>query len=193
MEKTAIFGGSFNPVHNAHIKIATVAMEKTGLDRVIFVPANIQPFKQEDTVIKSEDRYNMLCLATAHDKRFTVSDFEIKNGGISYSYITAEHFKNAYPDSKLYFILGDDSYNSVDRWMEADRLKKCVQFIVFPRIGLDKRDENTIYIDMPLYDISSTGVRYALANGEDVSDMINPAVLDYIEKHDLYKYADKGR
>lgn len=63
----------------------------------------------------------------------------------------------------------------------------------FPRIGLDKRDENTIYIDMPLYDISSTGVRYALANGEDVSDMINPAVLDYIEKHDLYKYADKGR
>lgn len=186
MNKIAIFGGSFDPVHNGHIRIAAQALSRLNLNKVIFVPAYIQPFKLDAKQASSTDRYNMLNLATKDEPLFEVSDYEICNKGISYSYQTAEHFKSIYINSKLYFIIGDDAYADIDSWKEADRLKKAVDFIVFPRLGnILVRD--AIYIDIPPDKISSTNIRELLKSGKDVSNLMPEGVLQYIKTHNLYK------
>lgn len=186
MKKIALFGGNFNPVHNGHIRIAKVAADTVGLDRVIFVPAHIQPFKQDQKSESGETRLDMLRLATAGDARFEVSDFEVKSGGISYSYITAEHYKSVYPDDILYFIAGDDAYAEIDKWMKADRLRACVEFIVFPRQGNIKVSD-AIFIDTEPLKVSSTEIRRRIRLGTEISDMVPLAVFEYIKKNKLYK------
>lgn len=186
MKKIALFGGSFNPVHNGHIRIADIAADTLGLDRVIFIPTYIQPFKQNEKSESGKARLDMLYLATENDKRFEVSDYEIKKGGISYSYQTAEYYKAAYPDSTLYFIMGDDSYAQLNTWKNVDRLSACVQFVVFPRRG-NRQEGNATFIDTPPMEVSSTEIRNKIMRGEDVSGLMPRGVLEYIKKNKLYE------
>lgn len=186
MKKIAVFGGSFNPVHNGHVKIAAEALVRLDLDKVIFVPAKIQPFKRDEKQESETDRYNMLVLATKQEPRFFVSDFELSGEGVSYSYITAEYFKTLYPNDKLYFILGADAYADIDRWKEPERLKNAAEFIVFPRQG-NQTPRDAVYINIAPIEISSSGIRNMLKNNLDVAELIPDEVLQYIKSHNLYK------
>ena len=104
MGRTGFFGGTFNPIHSGHIHLAEEAFRGLGLDRLILVPANIPPHKEAHDLCSNTDRFNMCCLAAEGHEGFEVSDFELNQGGKSYSVYTAEHFAEMYPDDELYMM-----------------------------------------------------------------------------------------
>ena len=104
MKKIGIFGGSFNPIHNGHIHLAKVVKDELCLDKVIFVPSNNPPHKDDDEFESNEDRLEMCRLAIADSDGFEVNDFELQREDVSYTVYTIRHFKEAYPDDKLYLL-----------------------------------------------------------------------------------------
>ncbi len=116
--KIAIYGGAFNPVHNEHINIARAAITQLGLDKIIVVPTAISPHKKGCMTARGKDRLQLCRLAFCGLPEVEVSDYELKRGGISYSYVTCRHFKKLYKDDELYFILGADMLQSFRFWKE---------------------------------------------------------------------------
>ena len=185
-----IFPGTFNPIHNAHIKMAEFALEKYNFEKIIFIPAYIPPHKEIDKTLANH-RYQMVKLAISGNPNFEISDFEYKSEGKSYSLITVKNFIEEYNISgRLNFIIGTDAFVKLDTWYHAEELKKLVHFIVFPRRG-DGGEE--IYknfrqngwdfeiADFEYLDISSTEIRKYNKNGT------GKEVKEYIEEYGLYK------
>lgn len=195
--KTAIYGGAFNPVHNEHINIVLAAKEKLGLDRVIVVPTAVSPHKRTCMTASGRDRLNMCRLAFADIDGVEVSDYELKRGGISYSYVTCRHFKKLYKDDELYFIIGADMLKSFRYWREPEEILKCVTLAVCAR---ENKDELKAYINdfrrafrSETVDfgyvgkaVSSTRVRALAALGEDTAEYVPEEVRLYIKKKELY-------
>ncbi len=176
-----IFPGTFNPIHEAHLKMAEFALANYGFDKVIFIPAYIPPHKELSKNL-AKHRFNMVKLATAHNPKFEVSDVEYKKDGKSYSLITVKEIIKLYNvDGKLNFLIGTDAFDKINSWYKADELKELVHFIVFPRgINIENKDDWDYEIaPMEYLNISSTAIR------ENHSDTIKE-VKDYIEKNDLY-------
>ena len=186
MKKTGLFGGTFDPVHKAHIAIAEKALEVLALDKVIFVVAGEPPHKSGDYRTGALHRLKMVESATANNSKFEVSDYEISKQGKSYSYQTAAHFKKKYPDSEFFFIIGDDAYCELPTWKCPEKLRTLVKFAVFPRVGC-KVTGNCIKIGIEPIKISSTQIRELLLNGKDASDLLPESVTTYIKENNLYK------
>ncbi|MCL2053592.1 MAG: nicotinate (nicotinamide) nucleotide adenylyltransferase [Oscillospiraceae bacterium] len=167
---TAIFGGSFNPVHNGHIDIARMALSSAPIDRVIVMPAFIAPFKKADTMVDGERRLDMCRLAFEDIPNISVSDYEINAGGVSYTVNTLRHFKRLYPESRLFLIVGEDIPPTIDRWHKSDEIRNLCEMIVFPR----------------KLKISSTMIRKKIINHEDISALLPPNVAEYIIKNKIY-------
>lgn len=196
MEKIAIFGGTFNPVHTEHVKTAVAAIKELGLDKIIIVPTFLPPHKNVSPA-NSADRINMLKIAFKNIPQAEISDFEIANGGKSYSFITAEHFKAQFPDSELYMIVGGDMLIDFKTWKEPNRILSCVRLAVVTRedYNLDLRAEReyfnkTFGRDFTLLNfvgktISSTEIRTYLALGFR-PDGITDGIFDYIKTHGVY-------
>lgn len=186
-----IFPGTFNPIHDAHIKMAEIALEKFGFEKIIFIPAYIPPHKNVEKSL-AEHRLNMVKLATSVNPKFEVSDFEYKNEGKSYSLITVKKFIEDYSiNGRINFIMGTDAFVKLESWYKADELKKLVHFIVFKRRG-DGNEE--IYqnfktngwdfelLENDYMDISSTEIRMSANSSTDEK------VKGYIKEHGLYKH-----
>lgn len=186
MKKIGLFGGTFDPIHKAHIEIAEKALEVLSLDKVIFVVAGEPPHKSGDYRIDALHRLNMVNLATADNSKFEVSDYEIIKQGKSYSYQTAGYFKRNNPDTKMYFLIGDDAYRELSTWKHPEKLSALVTFAVFTR-GSGEVTGNFIKIDIEPIKISSTQIRERLLKGEDVSDLLPESVINYIKENNLYK------
>ncbi|KUH47375.1 nicotinate-nucleotide adenylyltransferase [Mycoplasmopsis meleagridis] len=131
--KIGLYGGSFNPVHSGHIKIANLAINELNLDKLIFIPAAVNPFKKKQKNAPSHDRINMLNLAIENSKKMEISDFEIKRGGISYTFETIRYFKNKFKDHELFFIMGSDLLAKLHKWENIDEIAKKCQLVVFRR------------------------------------------------------------
>ncbi len=179
--KAALMGGSFDPVHIGHLTAAKKVKEKFSIDKIIFVPAYLSPFKTQSGA-SAQDRFNMLSLAI--DKSDEVSRFEIDNEGISYTYLTAQHFKKEYDE--LYFIIGDEAYKDIDKWKNPELLHKIMKFIVVTREEI-KVPRNVLHLKMDPVKVSSTEIREKLLKGQDCSNLLPQSVLDYIIKNNLYK------
>ena len=190
MKRIGLLGGTFNPVHIAHLTMAQTVAEKLGLDKVIFVPAHFPPHKKSTTLTSAEDRFKMVQLAIKSNPQFEISDFEIKRGGKSYTIDTVKHFKKIYPrQTKFFFILGEDSYSHLPEWKSIDQLKKLTAFAVVNR-DFSKKKKNRIpcyFIDMPTLEISSSDLRKRIAQGRSVKYLIPGRVLKYIQGHKLYQ------
>ncbi len=188
--KLCIFPGTFNPIHNAHIKMAEFALEKFGFDKIIFIPAYIPPHKEIDKNL-AKHRFNMVKLAISNNKHFEISDIEYQSEGKSYSLITVKKIIEQYKiTGRLNFIIGTDAFVNLNSWYKADELKTLVHFIVFPRRGdVDKEIYNEFrksgwdfeLMNSVLMDISSTDIRKISKNN------INKKVEDYIKNYGLYK------
>lgn len=183
--KIGLFGGSFNPVHKGHIKIAEFACEKLKLDKIIFIPTAISPFKKNNIVASSEDRVNMLNLALKDFKyKHEVSLFEIKRAGISYTFETVRYFKMKYPNDELFFIIGSDLLNKFNKWEYAEEITKTCKFVVYKRSSnfnkTNAKKYNMLILNNPLLEESSTAVRQG--NLEYVPQEVN----EYIGKNYLY-------
>jgi nicotinate-nucleotide adenylyltransferase len=195
----AIYGGSFDPIHIGHIALAEHAVRECGIDRLIFMPAYVSPFKQNRKVAPGHDRAAMIESVLDVNKAFCLSRYELSKEGPSYTYETVMHWKKLL-GGKLSFILGFDSVIEIDTWYHGEDLLREVSLITARRPyandmdGFDKiqyyRDkfgtEITI-LDMKPVDASSTEIRMNRAAGYPITGMVHPEVEKYIIEHDLYK------
>lgn len=197
MKKIGITGGTFNPVHNAHLIMARYAKEQYGLDSVIFMTSGNPPHKRNIDMPDAEVRHDMLKAAISGDADFTANDYEVKQKSYSYSVNTLRYFKEIYPSDMIYFIIGEDSLADFPKWYMPQEILKLCTVLVYPRgEGQDvqqKIDEikamygGEIYpINSPVIGISSTEIRGRLKSGKTVRHMIPDKVLEYIEKNKLY-------
>jgi len=190
MSATALFGGTFDPVHNTHLAIARLAADTFGLDKVLFVPAGTPPLKTA-TLASFEDRVAMLTLAISADPRFEVSRIEdpAVRSGPSYSILTVEALHQA-GVGRLLFLIGADAFADLpDKWYRWQDLVRSVEFIVIPRPGFVYASPPGATVHaLPSLDspVSSSAVRDALRN--NARDLPLPAaVLRYILERRLYQ------
>ena len=198
MCRVGIIGGTFDPIHLAHIYIAEEAKKKLNLDKVIFMPAGIQPLKTDKKVTEASLRLEMVQKAIEGKIGFEVSDYEIKKEGKSYTYKTLEHFYKEYKD--LYFITGADCLLDIDKWKEIEKIFSLCKFVVFTRPGYnnnelvnkkrfveEKYNGDIILLEVPGLHISSTEIREKIINNEKVDDILPAVVLDIIKEKGLYR------
>ncbi len=193
--RTGIMGGTFNPVHNAHLLIAQKAQAQYGLDRIVFITSGNPPHKKAMT--DARHRFNMTRLAISDNSSFVDDDFEVKRAEKSYTLYTLEYLKKKYPEDELFFIIGEDSLEDLPKWYKPEKILVLASLLVFPRKSekslLNTLDEIKTYfsgeifpIDAPVTDISSTEIRKRILNGENVREMLPDKVLEYIEENGLY-------
>lgn len=192
MTKLGIFGGTFNPVHNGHLRIAEVVLEKTNVDRILFIPNAHSPHKPYEDIISFEHRWNMVNLAVEGSSRFYTSDIERRLGGISYTVHTIEALKKENPKAELFLIIGSDSLVGLPGWKEPGKLALQVQFIVFPRAQADasladrRFLERSILLETPLVPVSSSDIRSRIAQNKSIEGMVPEKVGQYIKENNLY-------
>lgn len=131
--KIGILGGTFNPIHNAHLQIAREVRDRLQLDRVIFIPAATPPHKELDGDIAFSDRLAMVELAIAGEKSFSVSDIEAQRGGRSYSVDTLTQLQALHPADRLFFIIGSDSFLEIASWYRAAEIFALSNIVVVER------------------------------------------------------------
>jgi nicotinate-nucleotide adenylyltransferase len=187
-EKIAIFGGTFDPIHEAHTAVAREAADTFGLDRVLFVPARNPPHKLGEEHAGYEDRLRMVELACAEDSRFQASRVEDRPGR-SYSFDTVELVREQFPNAELFFLIGADAFADIRSWHRWQDLLASVEFIVVsrPRRAFDMPEGARVHrLDTLELPISSSAIRGSLACGD--SDVPIPkAVRDYIASRGLYR------
>lgn len=199
MSKVGIIGGTFNPIHNAHIKIAEAAIAQYSLERVIFLIAGNPPHKDVDGDVTMEDRLKMTSRALSGYGYFCIDDRELYRDNKSYTYMTIQEFKQQQPGDDFYFIMGYDQFDTFDTWRNPEIISKNATILVVPRdidskqvINKRINDYKSKFegefgiVDINIIQISSSEVRKRLLNNEDVSELIDPRVLEYIKFHGLY-------
>ena len=186
-------GGSFDPVHFGHLAAAQDALERVGLDRLVFVPAAQAPLKPLVVQASDEHRLAMLRSAIGVDMRFEISDCELRKGGVSYTIDTVKHFHARFPDDTLYWIIGADQPERLHLWGEIGELVKLVEFIVIPRPGYVRTERTDIpglrmhWCEGHLMDISSTELRERIRQGLPVDFFIPHKTVEYLRKTRLYR------
>ena len=215
--RAAIYGGTFDPVHNGHLKVARRVQKLFGLDEMIFVPACVPPHKRNSGITSAFHRFAMLALATKNDDRLRVSTIELDQPDRPYAVDTVARMKERRgSDCRLFFVMGADSWSEITTWREWRRLLTMCDHIVVTRPGfeVDVRSSGFAVADIrgqsdneiqaavaesttPLVfvtdtvfeDVSATAIRVAARNGsrEELSKLVPPEVAAYIEKYGLYR------
>ena len=203
--KIGIMGGTFNPIHNMHLRMAQEAMETLALDKVLFMVSSVPPHKIGKAIAPGEERLEMVRLAIGDTPGFEPSRLELDREGRSYTLLTLQELHRIYPDGELYFIIGGDSLTQLHTWYRAKEFIPLCTFVVFARDQVDKeaaedccqrlREEyggRLVLMDAPLWEISSTQIRALAAKGAPLCEFVPPAVEDYIHKKGLYKQKEES-
>lgn len=201
-ERVGILGGTFNPVHLGHLILAQSAIEAFDLDRVLFIPCGIPAHKDPGVLIDARHRLGMVKAAVAGDSRFEASDVEIRRGGVSYAVDTVTQLHEVYPQAELIFVIGSDTLPELYLWKNIYTLLSLCRFGVFCRPGYDPAVSSpaSLHLDDPWatrvlegvsvgrrIDISSSDIRYRLAEGLSIRYLVPEAVESYIAAHGLYR------
>lgn len=187
-----IMGGTFDPIHHGHLVAASEVMDVFGLDQVVFVPTQVQPFKAGHEVTSAEHRYLMTVIATASNNRFTVSRVDIDRGGTTYTIDTLTDIHRQRPDADLFFITGADAIERILEWRDADKLFEMAHFIGVTRPGHELTSGGlppsaVSLLEVPAMAISSTDCRKRVASGKPVWYLVPDGVVQYIDKYGLYR------
>ena len=197
--RIGIFGGSFDPIHSEHFYLGKRAVESLSLDKLIIMPAHTPPHKKGKSLTLDIDRLEMCKLAFESLEQAEISDYEITSGGISYTYLTCEYFKEKYPNAELFWLVGTDMLRDFPNWKYPERILNAVQLAVcaraekaeWLRLEQDKFfkrfGKNFSVIDYNGKDISSTMIRVLAGAGEDLSAFVGESVAKYIQEKGLYK------
>jgi len=197
-----LFGGSFDPIHNAHLNIALQCAQKYKADKVIFIPAKQSPLKRYAPLANDQHRFNMIELAIKNHSSFSVCASEFSRKTPSYSIHTVEFFKKQYVDANLFWLAGADVLNELVKWHRVRELLNECQMILTARpsfdfSGLRKISEvlgenvanslkaNILHIEE--MDVSSTQIRDGISKGLDVSKILCEDVCQYILDNELYR------
>lgn len=187
-EKVVIYGGQFNPVHIAHLEVASEVYHTIKPDRFIFLPSYMSPLKAHQTNLNTKHRIKMLELAVKELGFGEISLLEIKREGQSYTYDTINEIKDRNKEADIYFVIGTDQYDQLDKWYNIDALKQIVTFIVVNR---DKAKQETtkdmISIQIPRMDISSSMIRERIKANQTIQILVPKNIEEYIKKERLYE------
>ena len=185
-KQIGIMGGTFNPVHIAHLVAAEQALTKLRLDEVWFIPDNIPPHKNAP-LTSAKDRATMLDLATRDNPHFRVKLLELFRGGVSYTIDTLRYLKEKAPQNNYYLIMGSDQVNSCHTWKEAPELAKMATLVGIRRPGYPQDPQYPmIWVDAPDIRLSSTAIRRSVATGTSIRYLVPEPVRLYIEEKGLY-------
>lgn len=211
--KIGLLGGTFNPVHNAHLQIAVEALHACELDRVIFIPAADPPHKKLAGDVPFEMRCRMVQLAIAGNQHFGISRLEGERSGKSYSVDTINIFRQQYPDDELFFIIGGDSFLELGLWHRYADIFGLCHLIVLERPGSEVGDpygalpvvirsefvydgksrrllhtsgHKVFFVTGEPQDISSTEIRRLSASGANPDGLVPPEVAAYISQQRIY-------
>lgn len=191
--KIGIFGGSFNPPHKMHKKIAIELIKKHYVDKVIFVPTGSK-YKYKNNLLSDKVRLEMLELMCRDNNNLEVSDYELKEH-VVYTYETLNYFRNKYKDDEIYFICGTDNLSYIDKWERGIYVLSNNKFLVIKRNTFDitpllekykDYKDNIIVTEIEENEISSTKIREMIYNNKRVKDYLDDKVLDYIIRNKLY-------
>jgi nicotinate-nucleotide adenylyltransferase len=188
-----ILGGTFDPVHNAHLAIAGRALEALGLARVLWIPTGT-PRYRDPPVAPAAHRVAMLALAIEGEPRYTIDERELAPDASGYTYDTLLALRAELgPSVPLVMLIGADQYEKLDTWHRARELFSLCRFAVFGRAASAQATERprlgVIPVDMAPIPISATAIRGRIARGEDVSAELPEPVLRYIQRHHLYGHS----
>ena len=197
--RLGIMGGTFDPIHMGHLVCAEQAHDALKLDGVLFMPAGNPVFKKHTKVSDATDRVAMCRLAIADNPYFDVSTLEVDRAGDTYTVDTLETLREHFPKNvKLYFIAGADAIETLPTWRDARRLSKLASFVGLnrprsanlrsPQVGQRLRTAGfrTLFVEAPLFELSSSDIRKRILGTRSVRYLIPPAVLEYIESVGLY-------
>lgn len=203
MRRIGLMGGSFNPIHLAHVNMARAALAGGHVDEVLFLPTGNPPHKRAGLEDK-EDRYAMTCLAIAGEKHMRASRVEIDREGMIYTVDTVSILRESMPDCAFYYLIGADTVFQLHTWKRIETLITLCTFLVCMRPGeaeeatrleaqrWRERGADIRFMDADLMEISSTEVRERLAKGLRTDDLLPPAVAAYIREHGLYRAQAPG-
>ncbi len=212
--KAGIFGGTFNPFHNGHIRIIKHVKKKYLLDRIFLIPCGYPPHKPGIELASAQDRFEMVKKAVTGLEGFLVSDIELTREGPSFTIDTIEEFKKKYPESEFYLIMGSDAFLDITTWKQGNRIFDQVQVIImlrgkwknyspiisfideniskeymFDESRLVFSHENKLDImicKVPRIDISSTMIRQRIKRNQDIDGLVPLEVKKIIKAKELY-------
>lgn len=196
--RTGLFGGSFDPVHLAHLSLAHCALDQLALDQLLWLPAGRPWQKLQNSagrgLASPEHRRAMVELMIAGEPRFKVDDSELERDGASYTIDTVRARLAAHPEEALFLVIGQDQYQRLHTWRDWRELLGKVTLAVAARAGesvapsaeLAAQPHQMLPLVMPAMHISSTQVRESASRAEDLRPMVGDAVAGYISRHRLY-------
>lgn len=198
----ALFGGSFNPIHNGHLIVARAVGDRLGVARMLLVPSANPPHKRGEELASAADRLEMARLAVEGEPGLEVSDVELRRSGPSYTFLTVDEFRRSVePDVRLYWIIGGDTLPELYTWYRIRELVDMCRIVTAVRPGYETPDLAPLarvlsaeqiaklrdaILPTPRIDISATDIRRRVGEGRSIRYLVPEAVRGYIEAHQLY-------
>lgn len=201
MAGIAIFGGSFNPVHNGHLHLALALEERFAFDRILMIPTNIPPHKPAHDLATGEHRMAMLRLAVEQYPFLVPDDRELRREGKSYTVDTLRELSREYPEQQLFLLMGADMLTSFTAWKDYREITRLATLIAAGRteekdelFGMERAADHlrsegarVKICDIPVLEIASTMLRKSARRGDDLREYTPVSVAEYIQAHQLYK------
>lgn len=191
--RLGILGGTFDPPQNGHLAVAHSVLAHLHLDHVLFVPAG-NPW-QKNVITDAQQRLDMVQLALDGHEDFSVSSIDITRSGPTYTIDTLRDLRKHYPQSELFFIMGDDAFAGISTWKDFDQLGQFATLVVVSRQGIRPEVPTNLsasvnLLEIPTLPISSTQCRELISAGQRLDGLVPPRVAEYIESHNLYRRSE---
>ena len=189
-KRIGLYGGTFNPIHNAHLFMADQVGHALCLDRVDFLPDAKPPHVDHKDSLDPQLRLQMLELAVADNPFLGIECTELERGGVSYTYDTIKYLLDKHPNVDYYFIIGGDMVDYLDKWY---RINDLIRLPHFHFVGVHRQGAKNetrypvIWVDVPTVDFSSTDIRQRVQRGQSIKYMVPDAVSKFIEEYQLYR------
>ena len=187
--RTALFGGTFNPLHNGHLTIVRSVLEQGLADEVWILITPCNPWKKDQELPDDRIRYDMVAGAVKDMEHVSASDYEFNLPKPSYTANTLRHISADYPDREFILTIGADNWVKFNDWRESDFILNNYPIIVYPRNGFEIKDlpQGVTKLDCPLADVSSTDIRNKVQAGESIKEMVPASVARTIADLNLYR------
>lgn len=185
--RVGIFGGSFNPIHKAHVSLADAICKEAGLDEVWFMVSPQNPLKRASSLMDDDLRYRMVQAALEDYPHLSASDFEFHLERPSYTWNTLHHLEETYPDCEFSLIIGGDNWVLFPRWARHEEILATHSIYVYPRSEYEFEESqlpaNVHLMHTPNIDISSTQIRQWISEGRDISEWVDRKVIEILKEH----------
>lgn len=185
--KIGILGGSFNPIHYAHLRNAQWVLEQFQLDKILFVPSGKPAYQTTKVLADGEHRSKMVELAIQNNDKFAMDTIEVANNDVHYTFDTIIQLKERYPNAEFYMIIGADMVDILHTWYRIEELSQMITFIGITRKGyLLQSTIPFIACELPLLEISSSQIRQRIRERKSIQYLIPEKVIRYIKQERLY-------